>query len=646
MDVPSITAIPTPWWLFALIPLLPPIWFLSRYLSRGAGLSPAHDFVVSLGVFVFTWLTTVHLVSLWLSDFYQGLVISTLALAAGGAVLLVKLDAAQRRQLLKVAGPLTTRETLVLVGLVLLLVPSFYIGEFWDRKFFFSHHALVSQVLNGVYPPRDPMFASEVLTYHFGIDTLYAMFVALTHGRQDIVMDLVSLGLWAYYLAMLALLGRALFGGNGGIWTMLLGGLAGGLRLLGDAPDAKFLWQKYLFTQDAFVGDVLVNHPFVSYVFQSPFILGTAAAFLVLLLATYTQQHGFTRGRGQVLFLTVVAMPFSNIALFLTVVASILGGALVLWLWQRQRRFLYLMLVVLAAAMLFPFTSNVLEAGDQELRSKTELLGLARYGIAGSADNSAGWNILLDLSWNLVTFGLLLPLGVYGLVRHHRRSLWMVFLFCGSFVVLNAIAYRGLWDMVKFATVAALVLAVFTAPVLQQMWERPRLRLPVAGLLLVLSWDALGLVATSGWLRLPAQGSLSKDGYYSWMWHSISDDDKRAIAWLRTRVGPGELVLRTPDNKLCPDGPGEDCFLHKAYGLIGGLPQPWPRHYALGSGFSEQAIARRDGLAEALPDEPGPWMTEGVRWAVEEVGDAAWFGRARVKEHVRFGTLRIVELLR
>lgn len=646
MDIPSITSTPAPIWLMLLLPLLAPVWFLARRLANGIGETPAHDQAIALGLFGVTWLGAVHLAAHWLTSFHHGLLLATLLLATLGIAAFLTLPAAQRRPLLSIRNPLTRGETWLLVGMVLLFVPSFYIGEFWDRKSVFSHHAFVSQMLNGDYPPRDPTFVSVTLPYHYGVDTFYAMWVAITRIRQDIVMDAVSLALWAYCLVMLALIGRACFGEKAGAWAMLAGGLAGGMRLLGDLPeDATFAYQKYLFARDVSVGDLVVNYPFASYVFQSPFIIGTAEALLMLLLVARVHRDGFTPARGIALVLIILALGFCNTIWFLTTSAAVLGGAALLWLLGRDRRHLYLFLAVAVGMATLPLTSSFFGGSSDLLRSKADMLEFARYGVAGNADHSAMQNLLLALKWNLVSFGLLLVLGGIGLYRNFRAYPWLLFLFGGCFVIVNALAYTG-WpqDINKFAGVAAMVLGLFAAPVLRDAWRSRAARLPVLGLLLVLSWDALGLVGTTGWLRLNNPDALTGDGFYSWVWRSLGDDDKQAMRWLRGRVQPGELVLRAPDPELCPDGPGTVCVLQKAYGMIGGLPQPWMHEYVMSMGFTPEAIARGDAFVEALPGNKGAWVERGVRWLVAKAGDDAWFDHPSVVERVRFGSLRIGEL--
>ncbi len=124
------------------------------------------------------------------------------------------------------------------------------------------------------------------------------------------------------------------------------------------------------------------------------------------------------------------------------------------------------------------------------------MLEIARFGLAGNESNSFGQNFLLALWWNMLSFGVLLPLGLFGMARHYRKSPWLLFLFCGSFVIVNAVVYTG-WpeDINKFGKIAAIVLAIFAVPVISGMWSSHRSRLPVVGLLIVLVWDGLARIS-------------------------------------------------------------------------------------------------------------------------------------------------------
>src|SRR5262249_54876084 len=71
--------------------------------------------------------------------------------------------------------------------------------------------------------------------------------------------------------------------------------------------------------------------------------------------------------------------------------------------------------------------------------------------------------------WNLKTFGMLLPLGIAGLFVLRRERLLFMSLVLGGITIVNFVTYTSSWDIVKFATVAAISLGVLTSAAIARL---------------------------------------------------------------------------------------------------------------------------------------------------------------------------------
>lgn len=540
-------------WLSLLLPALPLVWRLGWRLAGEAALAP--------GVAVAAWLLAVHVASLLSGDFALGLTVGTLAAASGG---LGRVPRGGQR------GPAMRGIAWAAAAGTVVVVPAVLGWDFFDKfPVGTSHFSISAQILNGIYPPRELSFPGRVLVYHYGVDTLFAMTAALTRLPLDWAIDLVTLAAWFYTLILFGLFAARAFGPPAGPIGALVGGFLGRLPLFGGGNlTNQLLGQVHL-------GATVINPPLTSYFLQHPWTLGLPLALTALCVVQ-------ERPRFLPLWLCLGALSVGNTTLFLALTGALLA--------TRERPVL---LACAAAAAAAPAVA-----------------GMAPMLLGGGAGLVFGAG--KGLWWNVLTFGLALPAGLAGMVLLPRLGPTLLLLFAGSFAIVNLLDFQRSWDIAKFGAVAALALALGSAGAVTALWRRT----PAAALLLA------GLLTLGGfafhlpfWLHRP---DLPADPYTpaarSWPELAVEDDARRAVAWLRTRVGAGEAVL-------CPPRLVTLC------GQAGGLPQFFVHPlYPRAMGVPQTEIDRR----LALSPEPQALRAERVRWLVVGRDDADWTARAAV----------------
>jgi hypothetical protein len=167
---------------------------------------------------------------------------------------------------------------------------------------------------------------------------------------------------------------------------------------------------------------------------------------------------------------------------------------------------------------------------------------------------------LLDkLRWNLASFGLL-PLGLLCLLTRRERATRSLFelmaiVFAVSFLFMNLLYYEETWDIVKFAAVGSIPLAVMSVGAIQAAFARAlrattaRRRLALGG---IAGWLALLLLAGflyQGGVLAEAIARAEINPRQAAMWRlgapvaPMTAGDAAAIQWLRRHIQPGEMVL-------------------------------------------------------------------------------------------------------
>lgn len=662
-------------YLSLLVLLLPGLWWAGVYFSRAVTYELGLAKLLTPGFTVLLWLLSVHVSGLLSHDFNQALVLGTLLPGLLGYALRLRLGAADAEP----AFPWPLARQAALATLVIL--PATLFWDFNDKileDFYYGHFAITEQILNGVYPPRDLTFPEINLVYHYGVDTLFAMLIAISRLRTDWVIDLATLLTWWYTLFLFGALSARLFGERAawlGIW---IGGFAGGLpwlagwfnealqvdmRLVSFSPNLMTqLMGLYTFAPSAEVGASgsggRVNMWFASWFFAHPWSLGLPLALLPVLLWSQKQQR---KTWFWALLLCLLVASFVHLAVFLTLGAALLATLLLeaAYLHRQGQRSPELLLAaggLLLALLLSPLLSDMVSSLLVRGSTAEEWGGVAfsPYGIAGNWAN--------NLTWHVATFGLFLPLGLLGFLLLPRRFLWLFgLLVIGSLLSLNLFRYERTGDIVKFAIIAQLALSVAATGAIAWLWRRGRgwLRLGTWMLVAILILPGL-LYHLPFWLypNLPDSRYLN-DGHLIvltppalWRENQMrtlvapSGDERTAIAALRPLLQPGEGVLCPPEDDVMDAEPALACA------LLGGFPQLWGTGWAYTFGYPASWIERRRALIEAPQLASQTYWQAGFRWALIPADyPSRWTALARLWEQTgqaqllnQFGTVKLYRL--
>jgi hypothetical protein len=586
--------------LIGLLVTLPGLWWTARAISLRMSNDSTLALLLTPGLMVSLWLLAVHLAGLATRHFSTGLILGSLIPAAYGYVYGRRLI----RETITTSSPLPWRMVWTASLGTLVILPAVVFWDFFDKGW---HLAVTAQILNDVYPPRDLVFGNFLLNYHYGIDTLFAILTALTRGHPAVVMDVVTVLAWWYTLVLFGILCAELFGERAGVLGVVICGFAGGFPW-GIGTTATVANALQSFYQ---VGTQLVNPPVTSYFFQAAWTIGIPLALIILLLWNEFYHHrNFRREILYGLALCLLVLSFSNLTLFLTVSASAFAISILTYFSEKHTDYesrigLRPVVTIGVTMMLVPFLGGMFSfLQNPGLTQQMAGIIVAPQGIAGSP-----WN---NLQWNLATFGFLLPLGMAGLLIHPRHRGLFILLVVGSLFVLNGFKYERTWDIVKFATVAQIILAISSVGAIVWWWENRR------DWSRYLAWAMGGILIAPGlafhipfWLNLPT----SVPPFEIAIWRnapSLTAGEAQAISWLRRHISAGDMVLCPPTlSTVCNIDGGFPMLYHPVSWLVG-FPYEW--------------IQRRQELfaIESLPVSITPYLNEGVRWAILPAGTEPW----------------------
>ncbi len=610
-----------------LLLALPGLWWTARALSFRVCSDHRTAQLLIPGFTVILWLLAVHLGGLLTHHFSTGLLIGTLVPATYGYI--------WARRLVKTDTLLLTPQKFPwqLIGVAemgtLIILPAIIFWDFHDRDW---HFALTAQIVNDIYPPRDSVFANLQLNYHYGIDTLFAMIMALTRLRVDLTVDLVTILAWWYTLILFGLLCERLFGERAGPLGILLVGFAGGFPWWLETPSYVNALQNYYV-----VGNQILNPTLTSYFFQHPWTLGTPLLVIILLLwdEFYQREHR----RFEIVYalsLSFIVLGFSNMTLFLALSASTLVISVLTYFkanstGKRDHSMLLPTIAITVAIAITPLLGGMFSI----------LLGHESQAGIVFADKGIAGDWLASLQWHLANFGLLLPLGIAGLLLMKSPLRWVLaLLVIGSILTLNLFRYERSWDIVKFATVAQIILAIASVDILVRLLKSTVTSLKFSAWLLGGAIIATGLTFhIPFWLSLPITASWLEPA----LWRKppgLTAGEEQAISWLRHRISAGEIVL-------CPIALFTGCR------ILGGFPFLYHPTLPWQLGFPAERIAQRQKLflINQSSVDFQPYLTEGVKWAILPAGVApwetvmrTWVKEGSAKEVVTFGTVTVFQM--
>lgn len=629
---------PLPVPLVALTLALPGVYLAGRSLARWMDGNRTTSAVLTPAAAISLWLLAIHLVARATSSFLQGLVAGTLLVSAGGHV------AAWRRRR---AGEDERRDGqeppripaiawLGAASVMALLAPTALGWAIHDENLLIGHMSIPAMLHNDVYPPREINFPSIELGYHYGFDLLTAVVAALTRLPIPLAIDVITIVSFGYSFILLWSLGERVVGPSRGALTALVTLFGGGAAFLvaGAAPSSgASLVRLYA------VDGVTLNPPLTCYFFQHPWTLGLPIALAALLAAG--DRDSRAAPRYAVLGVLLVALSLAQIVLFLTVSGSLLAQEA----FARGRLGSPRLLRAIRGARL-----DVVGAGAMVL---TLLLVLAgARGLGGffqRADNNDASRLLFHLGitntlkgsvrWLLLTYGLLLPLGLAGVAFLRRGRLLFAALFVGSVAVVNVARHSHTPDIAKFATVGAIALGVLSSASLARLAAVRFIPLRVVAFCLGLAGATVTGLAFPLMLGF-APEKVPAAGLWPRSVAEPSPSDVKVIAWLRRHVELPDVIYREREASY-------------AYAMWGGIPIAWLHIHADIFGATAPQIRQRRALLAAPPKAAEPYLAQGIRWFILSPRDAPltayadqWIAEGRAAERATFDDLRIVELLR
>ncbi len=591
--------LPLSLWPVLLVPALGGIYFAGRRLGAAATGDASLARWLAPGLGVALWLVCAQALGVAFGSFSAALWGGTLAAATAGVAAAVTWNPE--------AAPGQPPSGWIWLGLALAL-PLAYEVAFPGRgcddvAWNVGHYSIPMEMLNGVYPPRHLVFPNFELRYHYGFDLLGALAASLFHLRVDRAVDWVTVGCFAYAIALAWLLGDRLAGRDRG-WIAALAVFGGGLPLLCDWRAGRSLADHLTGFSCKVDGFWLPGPGVASFFIQHPWTLGIPLALCGLLLFDAPTGRP-PRAWYAALGLVLAALSFSQAVLF---ACLCFGGftAALLRAWKEDRRRIVELLLlgasVLAAARgLHGFLAPAAEPTGLHLR-------LVPFWIGKTKDEL--------VLWHLYTFGLLLPLAAAGLWIAGPRGRSLALMTLAGLAVLNFFQYPSSGDVVKFAIVCGIPVGVLAAVALARFWRQPWA--PVA--------LALSLLGSAAWL---VQSARSEDTCY--VAPVPAGEEAQAADWLRRNARAGEGVFGTRSME--------------PYAIWGGLPINAVDQGVHLFGFSQPLLDERARL-ERDPD-PAALVRAGFPWVLVRPSDARfmrWVQEGRARVAAMFGGLSILRL--
>jgi hypothetical protein len=605
---------------FALLALCVPfVLLLGDQLAGRVSVARGSRIVLAPALGLSAWLLVVHGTGRLVGSFTVSLVAGSLLVALVGAGVRVRWPVAMPADDGEepVAWPWLVVVALFSTALVAAMAINW---AFHDELYLTGHMSMAAQIQNGIYPPRHLTFPQLELAYHYGFAVVVAAFSTVTRVSIPTAIDAVTLGCFAYTSCLLWLLGHRAFGPRAAPFTAIVGLFGAGIPFFAPPAGAPFAHRVLGIARVDVEG---LNAPIVSFFFQHPWTLGLPLTCALLLLLTDKDRRDSSRYVAIALLL--IALYLCQVVLFLTMSGMLLVAETFIEGRADRRRLASVLIVLLVAAV-----------------AAVSLGGF----FVGNPDRQGAGLVLrsgVGLAWYAQVFGLLLPLGGYGIWRAGPLRIPLAILAAGSLVVFNFTVYQHSHDIVKFATVAAFALAIGTGigiADLHQRWSSAarfrKLATPMAA-----GVTALTCAAGFGFALVFA---VEIPGIPRHLFHEapvvLESDDADAIAFLRTRIAEGEMVFRDAEHA-------------SGYAQWGGLPVPWIDNMVARMGFSDARIQQRMALLQQPPMKASELAADGMRWLVLDADDVPftwlanrWINSGEARLVATFGGLQVVEIPR
>jgi hypothetical protein len=531
--------------------------------------------------------------------------------------------------------------SLALLG-ALYLVPTMIQTDIHDKQAIrVSHFSIFNNIENGFYPPRDLVFPDHPLRYHYGVDTMAAMVAALCHARVDVAFDIVTFVGFAFAIAAFGGVGRSLFGPRGQLFTGFLCCFHGGFPWPYAKPNQE-LQERLMGLYFGVQGHWLAP-PSTSTVFQMPWSAGYPLFALVLLITTQLSPTRLNIFSSIALTLTLCAVSFCQIAVFLSLGGALLGYLLLLSMRglvkrspeRRARNYLAPIVAVLVSVL----TASLI-SGFAQILIKTEghVIIRAVGGIAG--------DLYSNLKWNWGSFGILIPAALLGLFFTPTLTVLFLAHAVGCLLIVNTYKYAHTWDIIKFAFAGEVSLALLSAALTWKLWCGGPIKKSISLVLTALIAAPAILYHVPYWRQMPPKVPIF-DPVLRGTWQrlkgfQVSTDELHAISWLRPRVKEREIVLRRMP-------------FAESYIFLGGLPVFQPDDLTISFNNPPSRIQHRKDVEYSKPLDIQQYLAEGVRWLVIDTAPAdqdpffslanAWEAQGKAIKEVSFNNISVFRLL-
>jgi hypothetical protein len=625
---------PQPVWLTVLLAALPGIAFAAFALNNAIFPRDNRPFCTIPAIGLVLALLPTHLLALVSGSLTIGLAAAWSIIGVVGYAWIARHWRECRSALWADHTGWASKLFITLLATLPIILPTILLN-FHDETPYELHFAKIAHLQNGVYPPRYLYEPNLPLRYHYAFDLAGAIVTGLLRVRLDHAVDLLTLALWPCMFLLLWRLGEHVGGERAGAAVALTVCFAGGWPALA--------WSG-LPCGFCTINGLEVNPPFISNYFQHPWSIAVPIFCLVVL-----QRAALSRINNQMLGLTGLVcslslLSLSQAALFVPTVIAL--GLTEIWnLFRFRDRAATLVLFSLGLSLL----GAKLIGGFFASGPYPPAGGIFDTGLLVRDFSKLG-SVIGQVQWNLASFGALLLFGIAGLLRAKNQRVFLIILVILTFVVVNSLRYKYNWNIVKFGSVSFVVLAIGSGIVLSHLAAAPR----TMGRRIIFGLSALALVGQgapfpvfilwaydSNGLRSPFSIQMIRP-YFSTA-YPVNSDNARAVSFLRTHMGPSEILYVTPEAA-------------EPYATWGGLPtevSAYPAdsgdndEYGLGKG---KFAARKDlsSISETWFDR---LAAEHITWIATDIENDAINavldspeGQRRAVMVVQYGNVRIFHL--
>jgi hypothetical protein len=629
-------------WLPLLWVALPGIAFAAYALNAALFSGEDRHFCTIPAIGLVLALLPAHVLALTVGSLSVALAVSWIVIGMAGCAWITR-HWQEFRSALSNRHPQLARTLAITALATLPIVLPTILLNFHDEGFFNGHQSIIAHLQNGTYPPRYLYEPSLPLRYHYGFDLAGAIVTGLLRIRVDQAIDLLTLALWPCMFLLLWRVGEQVGGRRAGLFVALAVCFSGGVPVL--CASAAFLGAPIPIAEGLLnlctINGLPVNPPFISYYFQHPWSIAVPLFCLVVLQRAALPQLDNQRLGLVALACSLLLLSLCHAVLFVMTVFAL--GLAESWNFVRFRD-------RLAPPVLLSLGASLLGA---------KLIGgffvSGPYPLAGGffetgfyvRDFGGGDAIALQVLWNFSSFGVLPLLGIVGLFRARHGKVFMVVLASLGLVIMNSLRYQYTWDIVKFGIVSVIVLAIGAGIALSDLanWANTRSR-KVFYRLMVIALFGEGVIYPFSALYFynpHIKPHIAQIKPYLSAAYPVDRDNARAVSFLRTHLGPSEIIYRTTD-KATP------------YGVWGGLPTQASVYPAAGGdddayGLGKEKFAARTSLESISPNWLDRLSAERVDWVVTDPSDVpinalleSSEGKGRVSLAAQFGNVRVFHL--